>query len=66
MAGWSLWSVTVEGGVDGECEKLGGKRRWRETEWVGEGCGMLGGRKRGVAVEWSPLGSYCVVAGACC
>ena len=66
MAEWSLWIETVEGGVDGECEKLGERRQWREIDWVVEGCGMLGGRKRRVAVEWSPLGSYCVFGGAYC
>ena len=48
MAEWSLWIVR---GEDGECEKLGERRQWREIDWVVEGCGMLGGRKRRVAVE---------------
>ena len=58
--------MTVEGGVGGECEMLGGRRKWGEIDWVDEGCGTLGGRRRTVAVEWSPLGSYCVFGGAYC
>ena len=57
--------MTVEGGVGGECETLGGRRRWGEIDWVDEECGTLEGR-RTVAVEWSPLGSYCVFGGAYC